>query len=782
MAKRTLSLSVHQLVDYLFRSGDIDDRVFNSETMQEGSRLHSSYQSKQGEGYISELALSCTLELEGGNIALQGRADGLRLEGDIPVIEEIKTTIAPVKEFAEENRTWHRAQAVCYAYMYLNSQGGEKARIILVYFHQVNTEDTLRTEEEITFEDLRKEVFSYGEEYLKSRQEYFDHLSSRDASVKKLSFPYPSFRLGQRELSKYVYGAMKKKAVLFAEAPTGIGKTMSTLYPAVLGFKQGRIDRLFYLTAKTTGALSALSAAMDLKKGGADLRPIALMAKEKICFCPDGACNPDNCPFAKGYYTKLRNAIARFKQQGMDTSLEGLRDFCLKEELCPFEFQLDISLECDLIIGDYNYFFDPIVFLERYFGPMQDPSTSFLLLDEAHNLLSRVRDMYSSALDCALIEAARKSLTGDKYRNVRKGLLKVEMALEECAASNEGYFELGLPPNEVLTAIASLKNTITRARKKGKLLGPFPSAYREFSREANRFERIAKDYFSSQYRVYGKRGRNPFVRLYCIDPSGLIKDKLSTVAGAVLFSATLSPVSYYMDSLLGSTEHPYLLLSSPFPKENIDLLLAPKVSVRYKDRTSTYEEVAKYLMALVASKTGNYFLYFPSYEYLEGILPYLHFENAEVHAQSRNLTPEERAKMLSYFVPNPQKTTVGLWILGGAFSEGVDLVSDRLIGVGIVGIGLPQVDYENDLIRNYHEEKGGHGFDYAYKDPGMNKVLQAVGRLIRSETDVGAALLIDDRYLNEEYRASLKRLYSDYEVVLSPEEVSESLDVFFSKR
>ncbi|MBO5528506.1 MAG: ATP-dependent DNA helicase [Bacilli bacterium] len=780
--KRYLSLSVHQLVDFLLRQGDIDDRVYNQETMNAGSRLHSAYQSKQDASYISEMFLSARIEVEEGVITLSGRADGVFFNGSYPVIDEIKTTIAPVKEFAAEQEAWHLGQAACYAYMYLCMQGGKKAGIRLTYFHQINTDDTLLKDYEFTFEQLKEMVEGYCRDYLSFLSLTFAHMERRDASVKELKFPYKEFRKGQRELAKYVYGLASRGGELFVEAPTGTGKTMSTLFPSVKAYKEGRLDKIFYLTAKNTGAQAAFAAASDLIAAGLELFDVTLLAKEKICFCPGRQCNPDECPFAKGYFGKIRQAIVDALSSGKRFDSAFIQDHCLSHELCPFEFQLDLSNHCDLIIADYNYFFDPIVHLERYFDEAVDSSTYLALIDEAHNVLDRGRDMYSCSLSKSMAEEARKSLKGDRYKGLRSGLKKISKVFDGLIGEGEYSRDLEKPPEDLLKTIANLKATFQRATKKGPLVTS--EAYREFSREANRLSRILTEHYDSTYQCYVRQSRGEIeFRALCVDPSAKLFQSIKKIKGAVLFSATLSPIDYYMDATLGGFDHPYLLLSSPFPKENFDLMVAPKVSVRYKDRASSYPEVAKYLQAFVQGKMGNYFVFFPSYEYMEQMLPLLDFgDGVEVLAQQRQMTPRQREEFLELFSPNPDHSKVGLLILGGAFSEGIDLVDDRLIGVAVVGVGLPQIGKENDLIRDYYDRKLGEGFAYAYKDPGMNKVLQAVGRLIRSEHDRGAALLIDDRYLQDEYRDLFQRIYQDYDVVLSPSEVSENLREFYKKK
>lgn len=778
--KPYLQLSVHELVDFLLRKGDIDNRIYNQETMQLGTKLHSSYQEAQGNTYLSEYDLSGEVETEEGVLFLQGRADGIILDGGTPIIDEVKTTVAPLEKFFEEQEEWHLGQALCYAYLYLQSQGGSECGVQLTYISQLDPKEKMRKAYHFSKEEIETRVKGYARDFLAYRKERLDHIAARDASVKGLKFPFSAFRPGQRSLSKYVYNLCQKGGALFVEAPTGIGKTISCLYPGVLNFKDGQMDRVFYLTAKNTGGTAAYDAMTALYEQGFVGRDSFLVAKEKICFQPGHACNPDDCPFAKGYYTKLKAAIQEAVEKTNRFDLQTVSVICFKHMICPFEFQLDLSLEADVIIGDYNYFFDPMVHLERYFDPQVDSKKYLVLVDEAHNLIDRGREMYSAALSSKDATLAKKSLKGPRWASLRKRLNKIIQTLEAIEIETDEPLDIQAVPLEFLKAVEGFRKAEQEARKNEK--GQMPDDFRAFSREASRFGKIADEYYGSHYRgIITRKGENTEINLLCVDPSSYLKNSLDSVKGGVLFSATLSPIEFYMNAICGSSECPNLLLPSPFPKENLKILIAPKVSVRYKDREKSYAEVAQYLMNFVRGKMGNYFLYFPSYEYMENIRPFLDFSGCNILIQGRRMSVEDRELFLSAFLPNPTRTTIGLLILGGAFSEGIDLADDRLIGVGIVGVGIPQVNHENNLIRAYREEQGESGYDFAYKFPGINKVTQAVGRLIRSETDVGAALLIDDRYLHRDYRDQFARIWPDYEVVLKPEEVTDVLSSFYKK-
>ncbi|MBP5216761.1 MAG: ATP-dependent DNA helicase, partial [Bacilli bacterium] len=745
--KPYLQLSVHDVVDFLLRAGDIDDRVYNQEAMELGSKIHASFQKKQGKEYLSEYLLGETYERPLGTIVLSGRADGIIVGGEVPIIDEIKSTVLPLKVFYEQQLAWHLGQAECYALMYAHQEKLDRIDVRLTYISQ-REEGQESHEFHYQLADLESKVHGYLDEYLAFHQRSFEHRKSRDQSCAKLDFPFAGFRKGQRELAKYSYGIAKKGGFLFAEAPTGIGKTMSTLYPFVKSFLEGKNERIFYLTAKTTGQEAAKEALLQMKEKGLDARISYLKAKDKICLSPGKACNPDECPFAQGYYSKLKGVIDRALKSERDFDEGYLQMLGYEESICPFELQLDLSLFSDVLVGDYNYLFDPMVKLDRYFGEMADPSHSLVLINEAHNLIDRGRGMYSAEITDLAIHKAKKALKGKAFTSLKRALTKVQKALINEAVLHEDdlFFVYPSPPSEMDKSFESLKRALQKFNKD--VHPSLPDDFRDLYFEVNKYLRLLEDYFGGGSKIYLSQGNGLIrLKLFCLDPSSYLNESLSALKGAVIFSATLSPISYYMNGILGEEEEPFLLLPSPFPKENFLLMLAPKVSTRYKDRANTYHGVAEYLSRFVEAKMGNYFLYFPSYDYLENVMPYLHFKDATILYQRHEMSDLEKSDFLAQFQKNPSKTTVGLLVLGGSFSEGIDLVDDRLIGVGIVGIGLPQIGGDNDLIRDYYQEKRGQGFEYAYMDPGMNKIMQAAGRLIRSETDVGACLLIDDRYL-----------------------------------
>lgn len=777
-SKRTITLSVHQLVDFLLREGDIDNRVFNSDTMAMGTKIHASYQKKQGEKYLSEVALRETFSFGEVDVVLEGRADGIIIGGGYPIIDEIKTTVADLNEFYKEQKNWHFAQAKCYALMYCHKMELEKAGVRLTYISQIDDSQMIK-EEEYNVGELEEDIEKLIEEYLTFEEKQMAHIKARNESAKKLNFPYSSFREGQREMAKYTYMTAKNGGVFFCEAPTGIGKTMSALYPTIKSWSVSDNDKIFYLTAKASGRLSAFDAMGKMYEAGLVARDSIITAKEKTCINPGAACNPDECPFAKGYYAKLRAAVREALETDARFSSEYVRAMARRYEMCPFELQLDLSLWADVIILDYNYLFDPIVYLERYFDSSVDSSKYFALIDEAHNLVDRGRSAYSERISISMIDKVKADMRHIKAIKIKNALTKLKNSLDFVDLEDGENKRIHEVPDGVRKALDSLSRAhLAMAKEKHPNYG---EAYADLSRTCHRFSFLEENYRTETSLYLRRNGDDCSIELYCLDPSPMIKECLDKLKGAVIFSATLSPINYYMDAILGSQDYPYLLLPSPFPKDNFDLMIAPMVSTRFKDRAKTYGEVASYLKSFISSKVGNYFIFFPSYEYLENIRPLLDFEDIDVYYQERDMDDDEKTLFLSRFLPNPDHTSVGLLIIGGSFSEGVDLIDDRLIGVAVVGMGLPQICFEKEIVREFYEQRNGAGFEYAYMNPSVNRVMQAVGRLIRSENDVGTALLIDDRYTKSEYRELFSRVWKRYEIVTSSKDIEENIDNFYKK-
>ena len=778
---KDLVLSVHQLVDFLLRTGDIDNRFFNASTMNEGSRIHSSYQASQGEDYYSEYPLKHVFVVNGINITLEGRADGIikKKTGDY-MIDEIKSTTMDLQEFRNENIEWHLGQAKCYAYLFALEQKLEHIDIRLVYIRQGKERERFNDYYSCSIGELADYINDLLIDYLAFYDIIDVQMQKRNESIKNLQFPFDNYRFGQRELAKYAFSIAKNGGKLFVEAPTGIGKTMSTLFPFIKSIETDEQTKIFYLTAKSSGKESAYNAVELLKdKSSLELNDIVITAKDKICFCKGSACNPDECPYAKGYYSKIQGVLRYAMMNHSTFDYDTIVAIANENMICPFEFELDLSLFCDVVICDYNYLFDPLSHMKRYFD--EDARHFLALIDEAHNLVDRSKDMYSAVLSYDKLKAAKQSLRPVKTPKIKKHLTKLKNLFDGIIDEYE-YGE-------------TLFDTLTFEQYK--TFSNFLDAYIDVSKEhheditkeltefyldVNRFMRIYELLDQDIFRLFvNKVEKNVSINIYCIDASSFLRSTVDQLKGAVFFSATLSPIEYYIDTLGGRIdEDGSLLLPSPFPRENFELIIAPKVSIKYANRETSYEIVAEYIKKFISNKVGNYFIYSPSYEYMSRLLDYMDIQD-DIYIQSRDMSEKDKTVFLENFPANPTKTSVGFLVLGGAFGEGIDLISDRLIGAVIIGIGLPKINFQSDLIAEYYKERGLKGHDYAYTNPGMNKVMQAVGRVIRSETDKGAALLIDERFLYRNYRDLFRNEWKGYDVVISPEEVSDILQKFFNK-
>lgn len=771
-------MSVHQLVDFLLRKGDIDNRVFNKTTMSEGTRLHSFHQSRQKSNYIAEYYLIRTFFVDGYSITLEGRADGIIIEDNQITVDEIKSTVVPLEEFYESEKEWHLGQAKCYAAMYGLLNKVDKMNVQLTYIHQVSKEKMIKSFSYLT-SDLVKYVEDLIREYLSFYKVILSKTEIRNESAKDLVFPFKDFRPGQKKLAKYAYSIASNGGLLFVKAPTGIGKTISTLYPAAKSFSQGENDKIFYLTAKTSGKEMALDTAKLLLENGLKASVIELTAKDKICLCPGKACNPDECPFAKDYYTKIREVLKESINENDFFSQEVVVDIAKRYAICPFELSLDLSLYVDIIVCDYNYLFDPMVYLKRYFD--EDNFKIIGLIDESHNLVERGRSMYSASLNSYSFAKMKRSMRHLDDRPLKNSIKRISKIFNDYDELENGNTIIDFLDQKALNGLNAFLVAGNNVMKHHPLA--ITDEFTDFYFDVNRFYKIY-ELVDDTFTLYVSKeaDKDTKINLFCLDPSEHIKRALNKLKGKIIFSATLSPSSYYIDLIGGNKNDPLLDLASPFPKENLDILVAPKVSVKYKDRQTTFQQVADYIESAVKGKIGNYFVYVPSYEYLNNLVPYLIDKDLNLLVQEKDMSDIEKEQFLSMFVDKPDKTTIGVAVVGGAFGEGIDLVSDRLIGVVVVGVGLPQLCFERDLIRSYFDNVEHKGYDYAYTSPGINKVLQAVGRVIRSEKDRGIALLIDDRYLSRTYIDLFANEWSNYKVVTSVEDVTKEVDNFWKKK
>ncbi|MBO5280134.1 MAG: ATP-dependent DNA helicase [Clostridia bacterium] len=640
--------------------------------------------------------------------------------------------------------------------------------------------------------------------YLASVERYarleINRATAAKSSLREMKFPYGEMRQGQRELIEECYRAIHDGTRLFASAPTGIGKTISTLYPASKALGDGLCDKIFYLTAKTSTRREAFGAVRAMVESGADVRAIVLTAKEQACSNPmakmsgigvSGHCNPASCPMARGYYDRAKEALNELLTEYRGYTRKIIEEVAARYNVCPYELSLDLSEQCDIIICDYNYVFDPSVFLKRYFSDFSDKKdlNYVFLVDEAHNLPDRAREMYSAELSFEDFEELYRILPDNsKLSEKTEAVMRCVFRLKRLCADSitkdeegrESGFYIGTdPPSATLQALQIYSEAIEKWLKISEENPAYNVAY-ILGGKLRKFLSIT-DHYDEHFRTYIllDRGRIT-LKLFCLDPSQVIGIRLNCAVSSILFSATLAPPDYFRDILGGGKGSRLLSLPSPFDRANLCLTAMTGISTRYDDRDTSYSKVASCIAASVVAKKGNYIVYFPSYSYMEQVAAAFKkkFGAVETVIQSRSMTLTEKEQFLGHFKPDEQ-LRVGFCVLGGGFSEGVDLPGSRLIGSIIVGVGLPGLSNEGNIIRDFYEVEYESGYDYAYTYPGMNRVLQAAGRVIRREDDRGIVVLIDDRYTEPKYRDLFPEHWSEMNFASSPSELAEIIKNFW---
>ena len=767
MEKERIKISVRNLVEFILRSGNLDNRrtsAADREAMQKGSRIHRKLQKQMKASYKAEVPLKWEEEYSDFIIEIEGRADGIINDEEACVIDEIKGVYRDLY-FLEEPVPVHKAQAMCYAYFYASQKKISKIEVQMTYCH-LETEEIKRFREEFSFSYLKKWFEDLLSEYYKWANFQYQRRIERRSSMEGLEFPYP-YRKGQKELVSGVYHTMRTEKQLFIQAPTGIGKTMAAIFPAVRAVGEGHGDKIFYLTAKTITRTVAEEAFHILKEKGLSYKTISITAKEKLCLCEETDCNPEKCPYAEGHFDRINAAVFEILNE-KDTYLrEDLLEQAEKHRVCPYEMCLDISSWVDAVICDYNYVFDPNVYLRRFFSDGVKGDYLFLI-DEAHNLVERGRKMYSAVL-CKedFLETAKivKEHSAKLYKILKKCnrmMLEYKRECDECTVM-ENIAGLSL---QLMNLLGEMENFLEKEHEE-----KVQKAVLEFSFSVRHFLNMY-DIADENYVIYSHYDDEQrfLITLYCVNPKRNLQECLNKGRGAVFFSGTFLPLPYYR-SLFSERRDDYAICaSSPFLRENLKLLVACDVSSKYTRRgVSEYEKMAEYIYELAAGKQGNYMVFFPSYRMLEDIYEIFRNKTEERQfevsciLQSSNMTEQEREEFLEAFQENSAKTLIGICVMGGIFSEGIDLTGERLIGAAIVGTGLPQVGCEREILKNYYDEKAQNGFAYAYRYPGMNKVLQAAGRVIRTKEDRGVVLLLDERFLQREYLELFPQEWQSYE-------------------
>ena len=749
-AERIVDISVRDVVEFVLRTGGLagSGQFTGPNRALEGTRAHIKLQKSRPADYQTEVAVSREMDAGDFILKLRGRIDALQEQGDTLLIEEIKTVRTLTDSPADPV---HLGQAKLYAVLYAQDRNFTSAKIQITYLEL----ETMRTREIIehcSMTDLHAFFDTVLGEYLEWLRAHHAWMRTRDESSAAANFPFRTYRAGQRSLAVAVYRTIKSGGKLFAEAPTGIGKTISVLFPAVKAMGEGKVEKIFYTTAKTIGRTVAEKALKDLRARGLRFRSVTLTAKEKICFNDGKPCDLTTCPYAINYYDRIKPAL-RDAFESDSFNRDQIETLARKHQVCPFELSFDLSTWSDAIICDYNYVFDPSVSLKRFFG---DEKRDFaILIDEAHNLADRAREMFSAELLRDEITALRDEIETQLPACAK--ILKKVHAQFAAFRTLDGTIERGdafVNPSHPPKLIKLLKDFCADAESW--LARNEPASFKEslldFYFKSLAFVRTAELYDDRYITTYEPGAQK--LKLFCVDPSKNIRACLDRVGSSVFFSATLNPIDYFRESLGGHMTDVALRLASPFPSENLLLMVQDRIATNFRARTETCGSVAEAIGATVRAKPGNYLVFFPSYEYLTRVLEEFssRFPDLTTVTQKTGMTEPEREDFLGLFNSRAHETLVAFAVLGGIFGEGIDLVGDRLIGVIVVGIGLPQICLERDLIREYWQKTGRSGFDYAYTFPGMNRVLQAVGRLIRTETDRGIVLLIDDRFSRRSQR------------------------------
>ena len=762
MEKPIVRISVRNLVEFILRNGDLvsGSSISDKEAMLKGSRLHRKIQKQMGSHYQPEVSLKKDIEYDDLILRVEGRADGIFSQDDRFCIDEIKGVYKNL-ELMEEPVLVHRAQALCYAWIYLDEHELEKIDIQMTYAH-LDTEVIKRFRETLTRAELKQWYEELTDSYHKWLAYQIEWRKKRNESMENLEFPF-EYRKGQREMVSGIYHAISKKEQIFIQAPTGVGKTMSAVFPAVRAIGQGMAETVFYLTARTITRTVAQDAFEKLRDRGLLFKVVTITAKEKLCFCDKPECEPEKCPYAKGHYDRINDAVYELWTTEQSFDRETLLRHAQKWQVCPFELSLDLAVWMDGVICDYNYVFDPNVYLKRFFG--ENVSGNYLfLIDEAHNLVDRGREMYSASISLDDVIETRKFVKPYSQKLWKK-LGKVKKHMEELK-QNCGEWKVqenaGVLPISLLSVQGEMDQLLEEPPAQEVVDGilDFYFAVRNF---LNISELVDDNYVV--YTAFDENGRF-YMKLFCVNPAENLQKCLDKGNSTVFFSATLLPLQYYRKMLSTRSENFGMYVESPFEQKKRCLMICRDVSSKYTRRGyEEYRKIAEYIARMSWQKKGNYMVFFPSYRLMEDVYQVYQDEFSvswvRCISQHASMTELEREEFLEEFTEETEETLVGFCVMGGIFSEGIDLIGDRLIGAAVVGTGLPQVNCEREILKGYYDEKGEQGFDYAYRYPGMNKVLQAAGRVIRTKEDTGAILLMDERFLNRDYRNLFPREWND---------------------
>lgn len=785
-----IRISVRNLVEFILREGDIDNRSgggTDAEAMQLGGKIHRKIQRRMGAGYLAEVPLKTEVECDGFVLRVEGRADGIIDEPEMQVIDEIKGIMCELDKIKEPVGV-HLAQAKCYAWIWGSREKLERIGVQMTYC-QMETEELKRFRQEYTLSELKAWFEDIVHRYEKWAKFQIEWRKIRNASVKQIEFPF-AYREGQKNLVSSVYRTILRKKKLFIQAPTGVGKTLATVFPAVKAVGEELGEKIFYLTAKTITRTVAEQAFQKLKEQALKFKVITLTAKEKICFCEETECNPEYCPYAKGHYDRVNEAVFELITATDELSRETLEAQAKKHQVCPFEMALDASVWADAVICDYNYVFDPNAHLKRFFTEGVQGEYLFLI-DEAHNLVERGRQMYSAEIYKEDFLEVRKLVKTEDVRLARR--------LEECnrmlLAMKKECENYQVQENishiylKLMNVMSEMENYLEICNKK-EVRDSVLDLYFAIRSFLYIYDRLDENYVI--YSEYQNNGRF-MLKLFCVNPAANIQKFLDMGNSTIFFSATLLPIQYYKRLLSTEKDNYAIYADSTFDTGKRLLLNGIDVSTKYTLRTEDmYRKYAQYIVRVVGEKKGNYMAFFPSYQFMKSVYEVFlalieteksktNTEEVECILQSHFMNEEAREIFLETFEEEREGSLVGFCVMGGIFSEGIDLAEEKLIGAFIVGTGLPQVCNEREILKQFFDKEGLPGFDYAYMYPGMNKVLQAAGRVIRTEEDRGIILLLDERFREKRCRDTFPREWKDC-APCCLEQIDEKVSLFWKEQ
>lgn len=756
MKDELIKISIRNLVEFVLRRGSIDSRIKASVRALEGIKGHKKIQSSYSEKDRAEVTLKEDIDFEDFTLRVEGRADGILEENEKIIIDEIKTTTKNVMDIDYDFNELHWAQAKVYAYIYSKEKDLDSIIVQLTYY---NVEDfgTKFLRQEYSFNELKEFFYDLIEKYKEWILLEKKWIDFRNDSIENFNFPFEVYRKGQRELAIRVYKAIAEGKKCFAEAPTGTGKTMSTLFPAVKALGAKETNKIFYITAKTTTREIANNTLRIMREKGLNIRSVNITAKDKCCKMEEKKCIPEYCPYANGYFDRVNMALKEALKHKEEYDLEYINKLSDEYNICPFEFSLELSNFCDVVICDYNYIFDPQASLK---GILEGKAKDYtILIDEAHNLLDRGRSMYSSKIfkdDFLKLKREFKSKDKGIYNSLdraNKYLIEKRKVLENLETKSLVEKE---EPSDLYGILRSFLEKVDIYESKS---SEENSSLLELYFNVYEFLNICGYYGEDFTTLYKLDGNNLELSINCLDPSRILKSIMNSFKSVIIFSATLLPMEYFKE-LYGAQEGDYSVnLTSPFDYKNKLTIVGKDVSTTYSNRKRTLPKIVNYIIECAKSKRGNYLVFFPSYEYMWMVHEEIKKREVDFSlvAQRDHMKEEEKEEFLSLFKEGGEKTHLGLAVLGGHFSEGIDLTLDKLIGVIIIGVGMPKICLERESIKEYYNSIGKNGFDYAYVYPGIIKVLQAAGRCIRTEKDKGVVLLLDDRYFTNKYKSLLPR-------------------------